>query len=201
MNELRTVAVNDELVTKTTDELVKELLECFEITAAKLGRAAKIVRQLDDRGYDFSSLRLVGINWLRRIAYNQMLPEVMEKFRSDSTLVDKIASLPLNEQARLVAEDGSVEMVCLADNGEFTVRKVAPGEMTKQEMRIAFCRGGIRTLAEQRGYIEDKRLRASMRSTEHLEDGVEINRKKKTITLHGTFRPSQLLSYCSQMGD
>src|SRR5262245_11330835 len=116
-----------------TESLRAELARCMSDTASHLLRLAAIVRVLEERGEDLSDLKIGMVRHLRRIAYGQILPEVVVRFGSSAMLIDKIGSLPLPDQRR-IASGEPVKM--LVGGGDY--RMVDPLNMTQRQVHQAF---------------------------------------------------------------
>jgi hypothetical protein len=72
----------DDLSVLSTVELRQELIKSLGITADNLVRLAWIVRLLEEKGEDLSDLKLGLLTHLRKIAYGQVLPELVVRFAS-----------------------------------------------------------------------------------------------------------------------
>jgi len=130
-----------------TEALKRELSESLRLTAAHLRRLATIVRILESRGEDLSDLKVGFVHYLRRIAYGQILPEVVVRFGDRPALIRRISQLPLPDQQRL--SDGErIEMIDLAKPSEHLM--VDPLELLPSQLPIVFSRDAIRPLSEQR---------------------------------------------------
>lgn len=128
----------------TTDELRGELAGQLRLTASHLVRLAAIVRLLEDRGEDLSDLRIGLLQYLRRIAHGQVVPEVVVRFAEYPSLIQRISGMPLPDQIRLASGDP----VRLMDaSGEH--RLMDPLAMTRDQVAQAFARDHIRDDAEQ----------------------------------------------------
>lgn len=188
-----------ELATTSTPELLLRLQSAISVTVEKLLEIAAIVRVLEDRGEDLDSLKMGMIDWFRRIAYGQCLPEVFERYRYKPRLLEAVAALPIPDQSKLSAPCSLPVLVLSA--GEVSERQVDPVDMTAREIRQVFGKGRLRNLTEQRGWLEDHRQSRISVQVE-LESGVVVDKKKRCLVING-FRVSrsQLLGYLSHLDD
>lgn len=140
----------------TTEQLRLELAESLRMTAESLLRVALIVRTLEERGEDLTELRIGLLPYLRRIAYGQVLPEVVVRFAQSPALVRQISSLPLPDQRRLAAGE-AIELIATTEGGEIDHRRVDPLFLTPDQVRLAFGPGRIRPLEEQAAILHDRK--------------------------------------------
>lgn len=201
MNQLakRVERTCGEMAALPTGDLVDRLRTAFSVTVEKLLEVAAIIRILEDRGEDLDKLKLGMVDWFRRIAYGQVLPETFERYRHAPRLLQAIASMPLPDQERL-SRPCTVPVLTFT-NGEPSERQVDPLEMTSREVRQVFGKSGQRTLAEQRGYLDDAMTPRRV-AVRELESGVMVDKRKKCLVINGlSLSRSQLLSYLSHLED
>lgn len=110
-------------------------------------RAAEILSAMEQAGDDLSDIPAHLLRMLRRINTQQLLPEVM--VRLSGTLRQKVASLPLPEQRRMIEPDCLLEV--LLPDGH--VAMLAPQRFTPDQVRQVFGDGFIRTPMEQRASL------------------------------------------------
>ena len=134
-----------------TDRLKDELGKSLQLTSNHLVRLATIVRVLEERGEDLSELRIGLLGYLRRIAYGQVLPEVVVRYAEFPLLIQRIAALPLPEQQRLGAGEPVKVMVAKDDH-----RLVDPLKMTRDQVGQVFARDHIRDEAEQLQLLQER---------------------------------------------
>lgn len=145
----------DHLATLSTPQLRTELADALGATAAQLARLACIVRLLEDRGEDLSTIRLGPmLTYLRRIAHGQLLPEVVVRFSSARLAMGKVSALALPDQRRL-ADGGGVELVVRRENG-FDRRMADPAALSGAQLHQVFADGKIRSESEQIVYLEGR---------------------------------------------
>ena len=142
----------DQLMEMSVPELRRKLTECLSRTVDELKEAANIVRALEEKGEDLSDLRSGLFNYLRLIAYDQLLPEVVVRFAGSPALMRNVAALPLPDQKRL-ADGGQIELA-VRRGTKFDTRNVAPVDLNKEQFHQVFAGGRIRSVQEQMAQLE-----------------------------------------------
>lgn len=146
----------------TPEQRWEALSEGLKTTADGLMKMAflvRIVEQVDKR--DLRELkRLPLFPWLRRIAYGQVLPEVMLEFGCSTPLLKAVSRLPIPEQQRAVSGE-SFPLVILDEKGQRTTRMYHPLDLSLGQMGQLFAEDCIRTPEQQLMYLDDKREKAS----------------------------------------
>ena len=98
----------NELSSKSTKELKKELSHLLGLTAANLMRLALVVKVLDERGENMAAIQGGFLLILRRIANGELLPEVVVLFAGEPEKILRASKMTLEEQADVI--DGKLEM-------------------------------------------------------------------------------------------
>lgn len=181
----------------TTAQLREELAKSLRITVEQLVRMAAIVRLLQDRGDELVDIRLSILNYLRKIAYGQILPELVVKFQSAPLLLNRASQLPLPDQKKLIG-DAPVKLV-IFENGRTDHRLLDPLKMNAVEIRQVFARDHIRDDAEQVSYLRSKPTPVHRHASEVVVDG-----KRKGIVVSGDnvfISRSDLVNYLSRVTD
>lgn len=185
----------------TTDDLRAELGRMLSVSADNLARLAAIVRTLEERGDDLADLKLGLVDLLRRIAYGQVLPELVARYGVGSLLVKRAASLPLPDQRRIAA--GEPVRVLVIEGGKIDHRTVPPEKLTRSELMQVIGDGHLRDDGEQRGYLIDQdRKPGRKRKAVAVDDGpaVRVDRRKRAIEVNGvTLTRAELLDYLRQL--
>lgn len=154
--------VPPDLLAMNVDGLRAELARQMAITASDMLRLAMIVRLLEERGEDLSDLRNGMLPHLRRIAYGQILPELVVRYSSTPMVLHRIYQLSPPEQQQLV-RTGMVELVVRRATPEgqvsFDKRCADPSRMTRDQVFQVFGLGHVRNEAEQILYLEDRTTR------------------------------------------
>jgi hypothetical protein len=140
------------------DALEAELVRAMGLTVTSLVRTAWIIRLMEERGRDLSHLKIGMLDYLRRIAYGQVAPELVVHYSESPALLRILASLPLPDQQRLASGE-PVKLVVRRPEGKFDVRMVEPLKMARDQLALVFGRGKIRDEAEQILMLEDRQPR------------------------------------------
>lgn len=139
----------------TTEQLYEILAQGLVAEMNAIVQRAHVIKELEDRGERISKQYGILLQYLRQVAVGLLLPEVLLEFRLDMQLFVIVANLSVPEQRRLL-NDGTVE-VYVDNNGGSDVRRERPSAMTPFHRKQVFAKGHIRSLAEQRDWIETQR--------------------------------------------
>lgn len=142
----------DELSSVPSDVLKERLVDALANAVSGLREAAQIVRVLEERGEDLSEFRGGLFSYLPRIAYGQVLPEVVVRFAGSAYLMNRVAQLPIPEQKRL--GDGGMVDVVVRRGDHFDTRKMSPLSLGHDQLRQVFAGGFLRTVPEQIAHLE-----------------------------------------------
>lgn len=179
----------------TSENLRAELAKSMRITAEHLVRMAAIVRVLEERGEDMSDLSFGMLRHLRRIAYGQMMPEVVVRFQDQPLLMDRVSLLPLPDQTRLLAGE-NVRLVTVQD-GKMDHRLVPLEAMTRDDIWQAFGKSGLRSDSEQIAVLRSRAERAPKRSK---SQAVIVDMKRGGIMVDGLFiSKADLIMYVQRL--
>ena len=172
------------------DQLEQALASELRATTEHFIRLASIVRVLEDRGRDLSNIRLGMMTYIRKIAYGQVVPDLVAQYQDKPLVLDRLAQLPPPEQAR-IASGGTVKVMVVEGSGT-TFRMVSPRDMSADEIRQVFDRGRIRTEAEQVSLIRSRPTFQQVR----IPVGVKLDLRRKGIIVSGDdlFIPLKQLS-------
>lgn len=192
----------DRLTTQTTAELAKTFAQfTVDLVDRVIGMAA-IVYLYDQREADTKALSLNGrdLAYLRRIAYGQMLPELMVDEKLCLSAKRAASRLPIPDQRKIV--EGKPFAVVTFNEGEWnTERQLRPGEWTPEQARqVISYEGQIRTLAQQRTYIEERQSREARPIRD--EGPVLISERERCIYVSGDrvkLTAKQLLEYAAKV--
>src|SRR6185312_17454722 len=124
-------------------------------TVETMRKIAAAIRRLEELGEDVSHLRSkIGAGMLavyRKVACNQVMPEVVIGFAGIQKLMTKIAALPLPDQKRMV--DGKALKIMMLGGDH---RLVKPIELSGDDIKQLFGPNGLRSDAEQITYLHDE---------------------------------------------
>jgi hypothetical protein len=129
-------------------ELVKLYMRELGTTIESFLKLARIVRRLEELGYDLSDIRIAIHPWIRKLAYDQLRPQVIVRFLGKPRLFAKIAALAIPDQERL-ADGGTMKVMEL--NGDH--RNCDPLDLLPEQISQVFGPEGLRTDAEQIAYL------------------------------------------------
>lgn len=170
----------EELRQLDTDALREVFREAIAMTVTGIVRAAASIRLLEERGEDLDELGNYNLfQMLRRVAYGSVLPEVVARFQGSSSVMRKIAALPIPDQRRLV-EDRPLAVV-VVDGEAFAHRLIPPSRMTPKQLQQVFAGDHIRDQAEQRTWLEERRTRTPRRGA----SGVVVDMKRRCLIVTG----------------
>lgn len=177
-----------------TAKLKKELESAVRATAAIILRMAAIVRLLEERGEDISTFRFGIIPHLRRIAYGQVLPEVIVHFQGQPMLMDRVAGLPLADQNRILS--GEPIRIVQVDGGNMEHRTVPAENLTRDEILQVFGKSGIRNDAEQLAVVRARKERAPKRT----QSNIIVDFKRGGILVNGLWiSKADLIMYVQRL--
>lgn len=100
---------------------------------------------------DQSELPLDALSQLEKIGRNQLVPQLL---LAEYPAARKMGQLPMSEQERLMLEP--VEVMVMKEGVPDTLR-VPVRHLTGQQVRQVFASNHVRTLSEQRQWIESQR--------------------------------------------
>ena len=172
-----------DLESMRTEDLIRELKNCIEISVAQIVRMAQIVRILEDRGHDLADIRLGMLSHLRLVAYGQLLPEALAKLQGSPFLLKRVASLPIPDQRKIIEAD-AVEVVTPENPSDYrTVPLLALG---RSEIFQVFADGALRDAGAQRSYLRDHHP-IERKPTATDGERVVFDRKRGGFLIKGEF--------------
>lgn len=163
-----------------------ELARSLAMTAAHLMRTAWVVRLLEEQGDDLSDLRIGLLDYLRRIAYGQVSPDLVVRYSQTPGLMRTLTALPLPDQNR-IASGEPVTVVVRREDGVFDKRLADPLKLTKDQVSQVFARGRIRDEAEQILLLEDSRPKEASRKIAHRRAQVKVDRERGGLVIGRKF--------------
>lgn len=131
----------------TDDEIGQEFDVALNATTEHFIKLAAIVRVKEERGCDLSELRIGMIDYLRKIAYGQLMPEMMADHGHRASLLKNLANLPLQDQGRVYRE--GVRVGRLTDKGEIDSVLMPLADLPTKQIRAVFAPGHVRSPEEQ----------------------------------------------------
>lgn len=137
----------DRLAALTDDALGDELGATLSLTAQHFAKLAMILRVKEERGHDLSDLKIGMVGYLRKIAYGQLLPEVLADFGHSPSLLRRISGLPTPDQTRVVRDGVTVGIP--RPGGAVDAVKIPASSLTPAQASAVFAPDHIRTPEEQ----------------------------------------------------
>lgn len=161
-------------------ELRESLAESLRLTADAMLRAAFIVRELEARGENLSGLRPM-LPVLRKIAAEQVLPEVVVRFGGHRRLLSIVSNLPMEDQQKLAAGE-PVPLIVHAEDGKRTQRMADPLEMRPEQISQAFAPDHLREPSEQH-LLLDSKVAESKRKPERIGNLIAVDKERGGIVV------------------
>lgn len=121
-----------------------DLLSIAHDLVAALDAKPQLADELEEAGVNRELIRR-----LERLGRGQIHPRLVF---STTPGAEKLLTVPLSEQSR--ALESGVEVM---EDDEATTRNIPIHELTPEQARQVFHRGQIRSLAEQRTYLRDRK--------------------------------------------
>lgn len=178
LNELLETAVTA-LETHDNDRLREELAKAFRVTVEQIVRMAAIIRILETRGENLDDLKFGLLGYLRKVAYGQILPEVVVRLQSAPLLMTRVSQLPIPDQRKVIG--GEPFRVVTIEDGITSHRLIEPTKMNSAEIRQVFAKDHIRDDGEQVSWIRSRPSRINRPS----DNGVTVDARRKGIVVTG----------------
>jgi hypothetical protein len=176
------------------DELRRLLTQLLGITVENIVKVAAAVRRLEELGDDLSDMEISILPQIRKVAYGQIVPDLLVRFQGYPSLLRKLTALPIPDQKRMAA----LEPVKVLESGG-DHRMVPPLRMTNGEINQVFAADHIRDDAEQAAWLRS-RAETRPRAAVVAEDEIVTDMKLRGIWVGRTFIPATALAnYLSQL--
>ncbi len=143
-----TLAADQIAICTSAETLVEALRETSFDLMANIERMASIIRRLDELGaeVDFDHALLP---FIRLVSQGKLLGQTLVALSGDPLLLEQAVKAPIEIQQKLAAGDW---FDVLQADGE--VRKLIPFEMSKKQVLQVFKHGHVRSIDEQRLYLQ-----------------------------------------------
>jgi len=175
--------------------LVAELTACMAVTVQAIVKIGAIIRRLDELGFDIESLRLPNLNYFRKVAHGQMVPELFVSLIGAPVVLRKVANLPLLDQRRI--SDGKPVKVILP-GGDHMMLRVE--DMTREQAQQVFASDHIRNDSQQAAWLIERSQLA--KNTAVSASPVMIDRRRHGIVVGDTFiSASDLAGYLGSLAE
>lgn len=175
-----------------------ELEEGLSITARHLVYLGAIWRELVSRGEDLSDLRTGIAAYIPLVAAGSVAPETVVMIAGNPRLLDKIASLPADEQRAVLAR--KTLPLAVFQGGEWTSQNVQLSAVTASQIAVIFGKRCVRSLSEQVTILTQPVL--PFKPKRRVRRGnIIIDREAGTIRIVGGIATlSDLAAACAKAG-
>lgn len=150
----RMQAMEERFRSLSDDELVEMLLKKLSLTAESFAECAVLVRLAEERGIDMRPAVNGTLPILRKMAYGQVVPELVVYCQANANLFQRAAQLAIPDQRQLVQSWG-LEFADGEDGSD--CRMVDPRTATNQQLKQLFDHDRIRPLHEQRRWLTERK--------------------------------------------
>lgn len=169
-----------DLAALPTDALRAELAQQMTVTAQHLQRLASIVAELERRDEDLSELKVGMLGYLRRIAAGQLHPDAVVRYLDYPMLLNRVATLPVNDQERLANGD-PIKLVVWRE-GKTETRMMDPIKLTRDQVSQVFGSSGvIRDEVGQIAVLESRFARPKQQAKPTATGRCRADRKTGTV--------------------
>lgn len=176
-----------------TTELRTLLVRSLGVTVEQVILMAAIVRRLEELGDDLTDLEISVFPLIRKVAYGQIVPELLVRLQGKPSLLRRAASMPLPDQ-RGIANGEPLKVI--QPGGDH--RMIPPLKLTAVETRQVFASDHIRDEAEQAAWLREREQNQPVKPPDSEE--IYLDRKRQGIVVAGRFiSASDLAHYLSQL--
>jgi len=147
---------SDDLDGMPSEDLIQKFRECLAGIATNYLVMARVILMIEKRDEDTTPLRCAIFDVLRKIAYGQLVPELITYIKDGATF-RKLCSLPLPDQKRIANGEPLRVIEGVDDAGNFIARLVQFSAMTDFQKKQVFARDGLRTDEQQWQHLKGKR--------------------------------------------
>lgn len=176
-------------------ELDREFGVTLDATSEHFMRLAVMVRIMEERGRDLSELKNGMIAYLRKIAYGQLLPEIMADFGHRPSVLKRLSMLPMPDQAKAYKQ--GVEVGVFGNNGGVEHVKLPISSLNPEQVKAVFAPDHIRTPEEQ---IRFMRFQNRIPSEQRPEPpAYVVNKGKLIVSRPATFTKRMLENILKMM--
>lgn len=121
-------------------------------TVENIRRMAVLVRLLEERHVDMDDIKGPWLDDIRRVAYGQLVPELIVLGMKSRSVLRQAKSLPVPDQMK-IAKDEPLPVVVPRPNGP-EPRFIKPSQMEDWQLRQVIAPGRIRSEKEQVDYLD-----------------------------------------------
>jgi len=176
-------------------ELRKMMIDALSLSVEQIIRLAAIVRRLEELGDDLSDMNFTLLPQLRKVAYGQVLPELVVNLIGKPLLLRKACALPIPDQQRIAADDALKVMESGGDH-----RMVPVSKMSGRDINQVFGPDCIRDDAEQASWLREKANAKPPTEAKWDREKIYLDRRRQGLVVGKRFIPaSDLAHYLSQL--
>jgi len=150
--EIATLENDKEWLAATDEQLIAEIRLRLTVCAESLLALASVVGPAMRRHLDLSFINPHLLDVLRKIECHRIVPELAERFMHSRIFV-KLKNLPLDDQKEIATTGKVVIVVRRGDS--FDTRKMDVDALTKDQAKLVFESGRIRSETEMIAILED----------------------------------------------
>lgn len=175
-------AIEESLRGLTADQIVEALIQELAITTKSLAKCAILVRMAEEQGVDTRPIANGMVTILRKIAYRQVLPELVVYCSTKAELLQRACQLAIPDQQQLVKSWG---LEFAESEGGEDVRMVDPRTATSSQLKQLFDHDRLRPLHEQRRWLKERaqRRKSSRRVRPGVTRASEVSEDEMTISM------------------
>ena len=159
---------------------IKAFKELFSEGIKKINEACRLYVQAIDANpaakdqfmKEFPQIPEQAWNRFESVGRGLLYPELVY---TSGALYSRISRFPVSQQKAI--SDNGVEVLCAG--GDSFITKIE--NLTPEQVQQVFTKDGIRTLAQQKAYIESKKLKETVKTTT-FQRGYVVQGKKVIIT-------------------
>jgi hypothetical protein len=174
----------------SNDQLVNELGTVVGIMVENFRKIALIVKEMDHRGMDLSSIHIPMLEHVRRIAAGEMLPEVLAKFATNRMALRMVSAMPIKEQRKALA--GPIPVARRTADGGVQFKSVAVEEMGYRELKTVFDEEQGRMRRKEEQELVAKAANSHLRPIQIKAAEVDKKRGVVRVNIPGTYDAATL---------
>jgi hypothetical protein len=188
------IAPNDtdaRLDAMTDEELMREFVRCISVTVEGIRSAAAVVLRWESRGYDISGLQGGRLpQWVRLVAHNKLLPEIILMFSGQPSLINRFAGYPKSDQQKIV-ENEPIKVLTYAPNGELSDKMLPVAQVLEQPAirKQVIARDHIRNEVEQSAWLSAATAEARRARVPDKIGELKIDKDNGGVWFKRTFIP------------
>ena len=176
-------------------KLLSEFKALMVGTVDNIRRQAVLIRLLEENGADLSDIKSPWLDDLRRVAYGQLVPELITLGTRNRSILRQAKSLPVPDQMK-IAKDEPIPVMVHREGAGYEPRQIKPSQMEDWQVRQVLSSGRIRSEKEQVDFLD----RPQNRHRRPAEP-IVVDMKSKQLIISGervVLSLEQLVEYVSK---